>query len=365
MGADTNILLAQMYWKQSNPEENRVFLIIVISLVLLPLLFTVFSRLLRGQKIFDTQPKAKTLSRGAFRRKAEEYGFSISEAEFLDYYARKLGTINPSSVFGSMALLDTFLRNVFKYIERHAETEDLAIEQKHKLFLIRESLGARSSSGKSFRSTRQLKPKTPLSIVTPKGTQYSTILVLNESNGMYLEPPLDAFGVPIRIGMGTKLNFYYYTGAHVGYNFISRSRGLVDIDGRKFLSARHSEKIKALPARRHQRSQIKISARFYLVHVRAAKDRGKVVKTVQVEKAPVAGIVIDISGGGLSMQTLSPANIGNFIKLEFDLGLGLRSAYATVIRVSKIRSGALMHLKFIKINPKTVNEIRAVVYGYD
>lgn len=365
MFLNAKILLAQTYWKQSNPEETRIFLAIVISLIVIPVLYTVFKSLLSGQKIFNVSVKPQTLSRSAFRRKAEEFGFSGAEAEFLEFYARKMGTTSPNSVFGSRAQLDTFLRNTFKYIERQAETEELAIEQKHRLFIIREAMGARNSSGSGLHTTRQLKLKTPLSIVTHRGTQYSSILVLNESRAMYLEPPLDAFGVPIKIAFGAKLNVFYYSGAHVGYSFSSRSRGLVDIDGRKFLSIGHSDRIKALPARRYQRSQVRISARFYLVHVRAARDRGKVIKTVQIEKAPVAGIISDISGGGMSVQSISPANIGNFIKIEFDLGSGSRSVYATVVRVSKTRSGALMHLKFVKASQKTINEIRAVVYGYD
>ena len=101
------------------------------------------------------------------------------------------------------------------------------------------------------------------------------------------------------------------------------------------------------------------------MHVRAAKDKGKVIKTVQVEKAAVAGIITDISGGGMSVQTMSPANAGDFIKVEFDLGTGQRSAYASIVRVSRTRKGALMHLKFVKASQKTINEIRSVVYGYD
>ncbi|HPG85783.1 MAG TPA: PilZ domain-containing protein [Spirochaetales bacterium] len=362
---EARALLAQVYWKQENPAESKYFLIIAGALFLILIGYSIIKNAVADKGAGLGQRRPQNLSGGAFRRRAEEAGFSSAEAEFLEFYARKLGVTSPQSVFGSKTLLDAFMRNAFKYIERHAETEDMAEEQKHRLFAIREALGSRSSSGSAPRSTRQLKPKTPLSIVTSKEAHYSSILIVNESRAMYLEPALDAFGSPIRIQYGSKLTLYFYSGNHVGYSFQSRSRGMVDIDGKKFLSIAHSDRIKPLPARRNQRSEVRLSGRFYLVHVRAARDKGKVVKTVQVERAAVAGIITDLSGGGLSLQTMSPANVGEFIKVEFDLGTGQRSAYATVVRVSKTRNGALMHLKFVKASRKTINEIRSVVYGYD
>jgi len=364
-GFDGRALLAQSYWKETDPTETRNFLIVVGIIILVAIVYSLIKRLASGKGITLGVSRPQGFSGSAFRRRAEEHGFSGGEAEFLEFYARKLGATSPQTVFGTKAQLDAFMRNAFKYIERHAETEDLAEEQKHRLFAIREALGARSNSGASIRSTRQLKTKTPLSIVTAKESHHSSILVVNESRALYLEPALDAFGAPIRFPFGTKLTLYFYSGSHVGYSFQSRSRGMVDIDGKKFLSVAHSDKIKPLPARRHQRSEVRITGRFYLVHVRAARDKGKVVKTVQVERAAVAGIITDLSGGGLSMQTMSPANAGEFVKIEFDLGSGALSAYATVVRVSKTRNSALMHMKFVRASRKTVNEIRAVVYGYD
>ncbi|HUW70112.1 MAG TPA: PilZ domain-containing protein [bacterium] len=361
------IILAQMYWKQDNPVETTWFLVVIAALIAVPVLYSILRNLVYGKPSeSNSRPSpSQGFSKGAFRRKAEEHGFSGEEVEFLEFYARKLGVTSPQAIFGSKTQLDTFMKNAFKYIEQHAETEEEAENQKHDLFAIREALGARLSTGVSIRSTRQLKSRTPLSIVTTREAHYSSILLINESKALYLEPALDAFGAPIKFPFRSRITVYFYTGNHVGFSFQSHVRGLVDMDGKKLLCIAHSDKIKPLPARRYQRSEIRLTARFYLVHVKAAKDKGKVVKSVQVERAAVAGIITDLSGGGLSMQTMSPVNAGEFVKLEFDLGTGSRSAYATVVRVSRSRSGALMHLKFVKANRKTINEIRSVVYGYD
>lgn len=362
---DGPLVLAQLYWKQDDSGSSSIILFVIGAIFLVAIAYSLIKKVVSGQGISFGIPKKSSLRGSVFRRRAEDSGFSSDEAEFLELYARKMGVTSAQSVFGTKNLLDAFIRNTFKYIERHADSEATAEDHKSKLFAMREALERRSSSGSAIRSTRQLKAKTPLSIVTANKTHYSSILVLNESKAMYLEPALDAFGSPIRISRGSRLTLYFYSGSHVGYSFLTRSRGLVDIDGRKFLSISHSDKIKPLPSRKHQRSEVHISGRFYLVHVRAAKDKGKVIKTVQVEKAAVAGVITDLSGGGLTMQTMSPAKAGDFIKVEFDLGAGLRPAFASVVRVSKTRNASLMHTKFVRISRKTVNEIRAMVYGYE
>ncbi|MBP7262856.1 MAG: PilZ domain-containing protein [Spirochaetia bacterium] len=354
-------LLAQTYWKQSNPEDSRIFLIVLGALVAVALVYSLIKKLSSGT-ISSRVPGFRS---GTFRRKALDVGFSDAEADFLEHYARKLGVQNPQSVFGTRQQLDSFIKATFRYIDRHAETEESAEDLKGRLFAIREALSLRINSGAAIRSSRQLKARTPISLVTNKEAHYASLIVFNEPRALYVEPALDAFGVPIRFTRGSKLTVFFYAGNHVGYNFHTRSGGLVNLDGRQLLALSHNDSVKQLPSRRHQRREARLSGRFYLVHVHAARDRGKVVKSVQVEKAAVPSIITDVSAGGLSMQTMSPANVGEFVKIEFDLGAGTRWAYASVVRASRLRSGTSLHLKFVKIPRKTVNEILSYVYGFE
>ncbi len=358
-------LAAQAYWKQSDPRDTYIFLAVVGGLIGLGILYSLAKRLISGQGITLVKKGSPGFSRSAFKRRALDAGFSEGEAEFLEHYARKLGVQSPQAIFSSRPQLDAFIKSAFKYIERHADTEESAEELKGQLFSIREALQLRLSAGNLVRSTRQLKPKLPLSLVTHKEAHYASILALNEGKALYVEPALDAFGSPIRFSMGARLKVFFYSGNHVGYTFQTRSKGLVNVDGRQFLALAHSDSVKQLPTRRYQRKEARLSCRFYLVHVRAARDRGKIIKTVQVEKAAAPGIITDVSAGGLSMQTISPAHVGDFVKIEFDVGAGDRFAYASVVRVSRLRNGSSMHLKFVKVTKKTANEIRAYVYGYD
>ncbi|MFH2115347.1 MAG: PilZ domain-containing protein [Spirochaetota bacterium] len=360
------ILLAQItYWKESDSRQTLIFFSVVGGLIVLGILYGWLKNAAEGGGSKKEGRSTRTFSRGSFRRKAYEAGFSDTESDFLEQYARKIGTTNPAAIFSNRAQLDSFMRSAFKYIERHADTEESAEENKTKLFSLREALGMRLSSGTPIRSTRKLQARTPLSIVTAKNANYASILIANESKALYVEPALDAFGQAIKFHWFSRVTVYFYTGNHIGYSFKTRAGGMINMDGRPLLALYHSDKVNPLPSRRNQRRESRLSCHFYLLHIRAVKDRGKIVKSIQVEKAAVAGILTDLSAGGVSMQTMSPVKSGEFIKLEFDVGNGNRMAYASVVRTNRLRNGASMHLKFVKISRKTVNEILAYVYGYD
>ena len=163
---NARILLAQAYWKQTDPQDTKTFLIVVGVILLVIVAYNLIKKLSSGSPLLSSIRSSQGFSRNAFRRRASDTGFSDAESEFLEHYARKLGVSSPQSVFGSRTQLDAFIKNAFKYIERHADTEEGADDQKGRLFAIREALQLRLSAGSPARSSRQLKVRTPLSLVT-------------------------------------------------------------------------------------------------------------------------------------------------------------------------------------------------------
>jgi hypothetical protein len=368
---DETIRLAQItYWTESNPSDTYLFLGVVAAIIVTAIMYNLIRNKFRGTTTATGRrtsrgSKEPSFNRSSFKRRAHDAGFSEGESDFLEQYARKLGVANPATLFSNQAQLDSFMRSAFKHIERQADTEESAEQQKSQLFAIREALAMRMNSGSMMHSTRNLPAKTPLSIVTAKDTQYTSIVVANDAKALYVEPALDSFGQALKLGWGTRVTIYFYTGNHVGYSFKSYCKGLVDGGGHQLLAIRHTTKITSLPSRKHQRREARLACRFYLVHIRETRDRGRLVKHAQVEKAAVAGIITDLSAGGMSMQTMSPARSGETIKVEFDVGGGNRAVFAYVVRTSRMRNGASMHLKFAKMSPKIANELRAFVYAYD
>lgn len=356
-------LLAQTWWKKSTPADSTLFFVIV------GLLFAVIVGTALVKRFLEagTRPTPPPmLSKGSFRRRAGAMGFSDAETAFLDDYARRMGITNPQSVFGSRAMMDAFFKNVFKYIEKHSDTEEIAELAKNQLFAIREAMAIRISAGPPVKSTRQLVKKTPLSLIDAKGSHYSSIVVELDPRFIFVEPALDAFGQVIKFGWRSRLTVYFYTGNHMGFTFNTRVSSYVEYQGRRILAVRHSESIHPLPTRKHQRRQTTTPCRFFLVHVSVVRERGRSTRSIRTEKTAVPGMITDLSAGGMSIQTSSPAMAGEFLKVDFTLDSGERSVYATVVRTNRIRMGGnVMHVKFVKITRKTANEILAAVYDYE
>ncbi len=348
-------------WVKQDTTDSRVMVVIVIILAAVLIIVSLVRWIQNGAKIPSLQPM---LNHGAFKRQATSTGFTKSEMLFLEDYAKKLGVINPQTIFGNAASLDSFLKNAYKYIEKNAKTEADAEAQKSDLFSLREILGRRIRSGASMKSTRSLEKLMPLSLVNAQEAHFPTVLVANQPDALYVEAPRDAFGEYIHFTRSAKLNVFFYTGNHAGYQFKTRTGSTVETNGRSLLALSHSDDVTPLPSRNHDRTQTRIPCRYFLVHVLTSGNGRNATKTVKTEKAAISSLIVDISAGGMSMQTSSPVSAGDIIKIEFEIGRGMKAVFGTVIRVNRMKNGFAMHIRIIKIAPKTRNEILAYVYNY-
>jgi c-di-GMP-binding flagellar brake protein YcgR len=369
-----NFQLAQgMVLVETRPENLRIMLIGLGVLVLIIVISKLVSMVKNpgstsgsssSKSSLSTGGKTKALSHGSFSRQAAHAGFSTNEAAFLERYARQMNIINPSTIFGDEKKLDGFMQSVYKNIEHYAKTEDTAEAEKMQLFAIREAAGQRMKTGRVIHSTHQLQSKIPVSMQNSKGNHYSTILLKNDSSGMYIEKPKDAFGEYIPFRRGTKLTAFFYTGNHQGYQFKTKVHRNIDLNGKTYLLLGHSNSIASLPSRKHERTAVHLNCRYNRVKVQISGHGRSTKRNVQTEKATYAGIITDVSAGGLSIQTVSPLPAGEFLKISFDAGYGERIAWASVVRTHRLKNSFAMHVRFVKINQKTRNELQAIVFGY-
>ncbi len=348
-------------WIKQNTGSDTAFFLISGALAIIFLVVVLVRWLMNGAQMPAKQP---TLSHGSFKRQATNTGFTKAEIIFLEDYARKMGIINPQAIFGNAGRLDSFMKNAYKYIEKNAKTEDDAEMQKHQLFAVREIVGQRIQSGDALKSTRALEKQMPLSLVNNQDAHYPTVLIANEPEAMYVEAPHDAFGENIHFNRGAKLNVFFYTGNHAGYQFKTRTGSTVETNGRTLLALAHSDDVSPLPSRKHERTQARIPCRYFLVHVLLSGSGKSATKTIKTEKAAISSIIVDLSAGGMSLQTSSPVSAGDIIKIEFEIGNGMKAVFGSVIRVNRMKNGFAMHIRIIKITPKTRNEILAYVYNY-
>lgn len=370
---DRPFLAQGMVLVETNPENARLILIVIGLIIAFFVGYSLVQRARKGggsgggkSSGYGSYSAAstKTLSHGAFNRQAASTGFTPSEIAFMERYARNLNIINPSTIFASEGKIDGFLQSCYKYIEHNAKTEVIADAEKAQLFAIREALGRRMKAGRTIQSTHQLKPRMPMSMVTSRENHYSSILLRNDSAAMYVEQPRDAFGEPIHFRRRSKLTVFFYTGNHQGYQFRTRVQRSMELNGRQYIALGHTNSITPLPSRKHERASVHLNCRFYRVHVQASGSGKNARRSVQTERTAVAGIITDASAGGLSIQTVTPLHSGEFVKIQFDPGNGDRIAYATIVRTNRLRNSFAMHLRFVKIDQKTINELWTLVFGY-
>lgn len=354
------------FWKDtsSSATDSRIFLMVIFVLFALVILYALVHYLIQKSKESNKSQQAKPVTQRTLQRSAQASGFSSIESEFLSFYAQKLAVYNYRDVLKDNEKLDRFLRDIYHYIEKNSKTEQEAEELKKKLFMIREAHSFRFHSSKTIRSTHEIPKMTPLSLVTTHDVHYATILLANENDGLYVEYPRDAFGDLIKFALGTKLSVYFYTGNHAGFQFKSKVKEKLKSKTKAVLKLKHTHMITALPYRKHDRKSVRMECSVYRSAVQTANTGSGLKRILQSEKTPLPGILTDISAGGVSFHSTLSMMPGDVLKLEFNPGLGRRTAYITIIRVNRIKNGFLYHAKYIKIDTKTVNEVYALVYGY-
>jgi c-di-GMP-binding flagellar brake protein YcgR len=309
--------------------------------------------------------RSSNFDRSSFRKAARSAGLPEEEVRFLEEFGKSLSLSNPDFVFRNPQRLDAFFKDAYRHIDKAADSESDADERKARLFAARERLSHASAQGGAVRSTRQLGRGAPLTFIAPGEESYPSVILAVEPSGLAVEPVADSYGEALRFHRGTKLTCYFYAKSHQGFQFATRVTGWEKIGGKEAMVLAHSDAVSALPARRHARREMKAPCTFYRVAVTATKAKGQQRSTAKVENIPYPGTIVDISAGGLGIQTANPLSAGEFVKIAFNAGAGEQAAFAKVLRMNKAKNyGGVMHAQFVKISRQGLNAILSFVYGY-
>jgi c-di-GMP-binding flagellar brake protein YcgR len=360
MTADFLVVAQSSLYNTGTSSAPATSSVIVVGVVILAIVvFALIKN--RGQ----ASGASSSFNKAAFRRAARASGLAEEEVRFLEEYGKALGLSNPDFVFRNTNKLDAFFKDAYKQIEKSAESEAAAEERKARLFAARESLTHASAQGGSVRSTRQLGRGAPLTFIAPGEESYPSVILAVEPSGLAVEPVADSYGETLRFRRGTKLSCYFYAKSHQGYQFETRVIGWEKIGGKDAMVLAHSESVNPLPARRYARREMRAPCTFYRVAVSAAGLKGREKSKAKVENIPYPGTIVDISAGGLGIQSANPLQAGEFIKIVFNTGGGAQSAFGKILRMNKAKTiGGVMHLQFVKISRQGLNAVLSFVYGY-
>ncbi|MFW6139045.1 MAG: flagellar brake protein, partial [Spirochaetota bacterium] len=148
------------------------------------------------------------------------------------------------------------------------------------------------------------------------------------------------------------------------YSFETKVMDVLVTDEIQCICLKHTDNIKRVQKRRYPRKSVRLPVFFS--RVRVFSEAGK-KKAVVDRRDTHWGTIIDLSVGGLSIESTIPVNRDNYIRVEFELREEYRVVgYGKVKRIEKntTRKTWVMHIQFTKIDKKHRNEIFAVLYNY-
>lgn len=359
-------VLQSPYFKENDPQSMIIVLVVIVVLIVVMSTMNIAKNGIGGSGgKKGTNPRR--FSKFALRRAAAVLNLDRDQINLLEWAFRTEGISDPEITLTNPVLLDKTFKHAYRAIEKGAETEAIAEEQKSLLFSIRNRVEAARSSTSKITSSKKLPDNMPATLTTPKGETYPVKILSAKGEELLVDCPRSAVGTPIRLARGAKIQLSFYSKSSQGYRLESRVISTIETPRGPALQLTHSEKIEALPNRRFKRKQTHLSCFFSLVRLEQRQIGRKIEKKTLVDDRRSLGTILDISAGGCSIKSAAALPPGNYLKIEFDDDHDRsHAALGRIIRTNKTGAiGGIMHIQFVKIPRKTLNAINAMVYEYD
>jgi hypothetical protein len=306
--------------------------------------------------------QARHFSSFTLRRIAGNMGLDRDQTKMLEYVLRNDGVADVERSLNSATLLDRHFKRAYRIIERSANTEEEAQERLALLFSTRNVLEASASGGPAVTSTRQV-PVKSAAVLSLGQESYPVKVISTKGDHLVVENPENALGTPVKLPRGGKVILSFFTKSSKGFSFATHVLGSAESPDGPVLQLVHSNQMKRLSQRRFRRRQMAVSADFYMVKVDETGRRKE--KRMVVDKRRMVGNILDVSIGGCSIKTNVSVPSGSRLKIEFT---GIEdtpvAVLGQVLRTNRSGMSTIMHIKFIKVPRKSMNNINALVFEY-
>lgn len=136
--------------------------------------------------------------------------------------------------------------------------------------------------------------------------------------------------------------------------------------GEEQMIVMHSDQIIPLQKRQVERIEMQEDCDFSSVIVTTVKEGKNSHIEYKMSSTIHKGILLDVSAGGCRLVVNIPIKAEQFINISGRLNTrDVDSAIGTILRTTKREDGKfILHIKFVKIDPPTVNRIQAKACGY-
>ena len=268
----------------------------------------------------------------------------------------------PSLVFTSMNILDSCIQRQIRRLSlqeiRGESKEDLI----NRYYRLRNKV-VRNRGVRGISTTRAIPLGARMRVEVQNFGQYSVQVNRNEDEFLGISIPVLPAGKYVPWNK-KKVRCFYWKEDDASYVFETKVIDVIITDEIQSICLKHVDHVTRSQKRVYPRKSVRLPV--YFSRVRVVQEAGR-KKAVVDRRETHWGTIVDISVGGISIETTIPINRNNYVRVEFELREDYKMvAFGKVKRIEKnaARNTWIMHIQFTKIQKKDRNEIFAVLYNY-
>jgi len=347
-------------FKPSDPKQNMIFL----GVMLVSLLFLVIANRISN----SNSDQNKRYSKRAFRREGIRIGLTKKQIALLESFIKVYHVTKPFALLSNTRTLNNTLGQALRDISHMEAPPGIIEERKLNIYRIKQRIERVFAETSQISDTRKLKLSQDVTFKMENGNRYSSVITANLKEFYCARVPVAKKGNQIKWNKGTKLTILIWGEDGEEYTFTSKVLGYNSVKGITSVFLQHSNKISRAYQRKFRRKSIKRPCYFFPINIQitGTGKREKKEAVVMKNKGRM-GTLIDLSAGGCSLQTTSPLQKGELIKLSFEPVKG--SAVVTYGKIVDSRSmGRIytsMHIMFTRASSKNLNRINEYVYDFE
>jgi hypothetical protein len=297
-----------------------------------------------------------------FYQIAKMRGLTKSETEVLKKLVISRKVTKPTLIFTSATVLDSCIQRVVRRLTLQEARGESNADVINMYYRLRNKI-TRGRSGRILRSTRGVEAGVKMRIGIQDYGYFNTHVVKNVTDFLGVSIPILPPGKTVPWNK-KKIKCSYFRDNDAVYVFESKVIDVIANDELKAILIRHTNKITRIQKRLYPRKNVRLPVFFSKMQIiiEAGKKRAFVDK-----KETHWGTIIDISVGGMSIETTSPISKNNFLRVDFELREDYKViGYGKVKRIERdaSRKTWIMNIQTTKMDKKYKNEIFAVLYNY-
>ena len=353
------------FYREDDPVQAMIILAGIGGIIIISIIINLIRRAM-GTPAARQPTGTPRYSGIAFRRLTSSYGLDRDQSKLLESIFRANGVGDPARVLRNSELVDRHFERAYKAIERSSENDE-AIQQKLlQLFSLRNTLESSPSPSNTITTTNQIAADTP-AVLSSGRDSYTVRVISSKGQTLITEYPRSSLGTSIKIPKGARVSLSFFTQSSKGFSFDSRVIGSTDSIRGPALELAHSGRPKPLAQRRFRRKETNIKCSFQMVFVESSKTNRKDPPKLSLDPRRFNGTILDLSAGGCSLKTPAPVQIGSRLKIEVAYTDGaMLAVLGQVLRTNRNTGvGTVVHVKFLKVPRRSLNNINALVFGYD